>query len=189
MFVFKSICLLVHPARMNIGLSKNTLIWMADGSFKKVIGLKKGDLVDTYEGPAHVELVLAHKYTGKLYEFANAYMAPGHRIYESGFIKDIGCDLALADYDDFVYNLAVSNRSSVRIGYETDRDIKLNGGLKECYAGTLGDKTIFGNYFWGTETIIDNIKAIDDENIGYVVCEKLDITTNEETGAVDNITF
>jgi hypothetical protein len=176
---------------MEIGLGKNTLVWMADGSFKKVISLKKGDLVDTFEGPAYVELVLAHRYTGTLYEYANAYMAPGHRIYDSGAIFDVthaGSDLVLEDYNDFVYNIAVSNRSSVRVGYETDLDIKQNKGMRECYAGTLGDKALFDKYFWGTDTIIDNIKKVDDENIGYVVCEKPIVVTDDD-GRIEDITF
>ena len=176
---------------MEIGLGKNTLVWMADGSFKKIISLKKGDLVDTYEGPAYVELVLAHKYSGTLYEYVNTYMAPGHRIYDSGAMFDVthaGSDLLLEDYNDFVYNIAVSNRSSVRIGYDSDKDIKANKGLKDCYIGTLGNKELFDKYFWGTETIIDNIKEVDDESVGYVVCEK-PIVTFDDDGRVENITF
>jgi hypothetical protein len=176
---------------MEIGLGKNTLVWMADGSFKKIISLKKGDLVDTYEGPAYVELVLAHKYSGTLYEYVNTYMAPGHRIYDSGAMFDVthaGSDLLLEDYNDFVYNIAVSNRSPVRIGYDSDKDIKANKGLKDCYIGTLGNKELFDKYFWGTETIIDNIKEVDDESVGYVVCEK-PIVTFDDDGRVENITF
>lgn len=175
---------------MDIGFSKNTLIWMADGSFKKVISLKKGDLVDTFEGPAYVELILAHRYFGIIYEFANAYMAPDHYIHVDCHNFEITSKFnrIVEEYDDYVYNIVVTNRSSVRIGYDTELDIYQNECMTECYAGTLGDKALFGSYYWGTEFIIDNIKKVDDQNIGYVVCEKPILVTDAD-GRVEDITF
>lgn len=178
--------------QLNFGMSKHTLIWMADGSFKKIIGLKRGDLVDTFEGPAEVEFILAHKYKGPLIPFFNTYMAPGQRISYNGASFDaenLDDKYLINDYEGYIYNIVVSNRNQVRIGYFNDKNDEDDNGT--LYAGTLGDKELYGKYFWGTEEIIKNLNVVDpaEDSIGYIICESPTIERMPGTNRITNITF